>query len=199
MSFQRPFSVLFPELEIVSEPEEPAALDSASVDAKENAQALVLGGEQEEPFDASLVTKSDKHFLRFQKRIAAEPNQVLRYARVDGRDRGAAPSPLFASDLGQIQPETIENCSLCGQKREFEFQILPQMLNYLGVDDTQKDALDWGSLFVYTCPKSCPIDDANGSAYVVEQVFKQDFVEVPKTGKDARAGEAVSSDEDERE
>eukprot|EP00894_Picocystis_sp_ML_P001776 jgi/Pico_ML_1/52293/g3020.t1 len=44
---------------------------------------------------------------------------------------------------------------------------MPQMLSYLGVDDEQEDAMDWGTLVVYTCENSCDASDglhAPGSA-----------------------------------
>jgi hypothetical protein len=50
-------------------------------------------------------------------------------------------------------------------------QILPQMLNYLGLDSTEK-SVDWGTLAVYTCSQSCN----EGPAYKQEFLWKQDIV-----------------------
>ena len=48
----------------------------------------------------------------------------------------------------------------------FSRQIMPHALNLL-----KNDLLDWGTLAVYTCSKSC---DTEG--YVREFVYRQDFV-----------------------
>jgi len=60
-------------------------------------------------------------------------------------------------------------CSACGSAREFEFQVLPQLLYFLKVDSKAKDALDWGTLVVYTCKDSC----GDGSKYTPEFVWTQ--------------------------
>lgn len=46
---------------------------------------------------------------------------------------------------------------------------MSQTLSYLHVD-VAVDSLDWGTLLVYTCKKSCKIE-----GYVPEFVWKQDF------------------------
>lgn len=47
-------------------------------------------------------------------------------------------------------------------------QVLPQLLNHLGIDDEQTDALDWGTIAVYTCAASCA-----GPAYCEEVAWVQ--------------------------
>ncbi|GBN32041.1 hypothetical protein AVEN_221815-1, partial [Araneus ventricosus] len=49
--------------------------------------------------------------------------------------------------------------------------VMPQLLNYLSLDSVQ-DSIDWGTLAVYTCSKSC---EKGVEAYVKEFVWKQDF------------------------
>jgi hypothetical protein len=71
----------------------------------------------------------------FQAVTSAPNGQVLRYC-VEG---GGAPLWGRASP----QPNTIPPCNQCGAPRRFEFQVLPQMLAFLGIDDTQEDAPDW--------------------------------------------------------
>lgn len=51
------------------------------------------------------------------------------------------------------------------------FQVMPQLLNYLGVDEKVGNSLDWGTLCVYSCSKSC----ATGNNYTTEFIWKQDF------------------------
>lgn len=58
--------------------------------------------------------KEDKMFLKFKKKIAEYPDQVLRYGRGE--------KPLWVSDCNM--PTTIPNCELCGCERKFEFQVL---------------------------------------------------------------------------
>ena len=51
------------------------------------------------------------------------------------------------------------------------FQVMPQLLNYLDVDEKDGNSLDWGTLCVYTCRDSCSI----GNNYAAEFLWKQDF------------------------
>jgi pre-rRNA-processing protein TSR4 len=88
----------------------------------------------------------DKVFKNFKKTISKEPEQVLRYTSWKDSEE-----PLWAYQKNIPISEQIPQCSQCGSKRVFEFQILPQLLYYLKVGDT----MDWGTLVVYTCPRSC--------------------------------------------
>ena len=103
----------------------------------------------------------DEQTRRFLVRVERAPSQVLRY------ERGGA--PLWASAIGRCEdaaPE-IPRCHCCGGPREFEFQVMPQLLHYLGVDRDEAGAsdvppLDWGVLAVFTCAQSCARDEAVG-------------------------------------
>lgn len=98
----------------------------------------------------------DQTFSKFRKRVSINPEQVLRY------DRGG--NPLWIAD--DLFPGQIPNCEYCDSERQFEFQIMPQLLYSL-----HEYALDWGTLIVYTCKNSC---DA-GPSYKREYIFKQDI------------------------
>ena len=103
----------------------------------------------------------DAVFSRFRRRIAHNPEQVVRYER-GGQE-------LWVGREGQGEGGNV--CEGCGGRRLFEVQVLPQLLYYLereeggvkreGEDERMaaarawKDGLDWGSLFVYTCEQSC--------------------------------------------
>ncbi|KAM7342618.1 zinc finger protein RP-8 [Cochliomyia hominivorax] len=106
----------------------------------------------------------DIYFEKFRKECDKDPLQIIRYKR-----NGQA---LWIADTEKTikgQLENIPKCKLCGEQRQFEFQIMPQMLNYL------KDSnVDWGVLAVYTCPKSCALPNEKG--YVEEFCIKQDIV-----------------------
>jgi pre-rRNA-processing protein TSR4 len=53
----------------------------------------------------------------------------------------------------------------------FFFKIMPQMLNYLRLDNISEEGVDWGTLLIYVCKNNC--DD--GPAYKKEFIWKQDF------------------------
>ena len=36
---------------------------------------------------------------------------------------------------------------------------MPQLLNHLGIDHTEKEAIAWGTLVIYTCKNSCALED----------------------------------------
>ena len=50
-------------------------------------------------------------------------------------------------------------------------QILPQLLSHLHLDIADAQSVDWATLVVYTCSKSCTTQDG----YQAEFVWKQDF------------------------
>lgn len=104
----------------------------------------------------------DKVFGQFKKRIAASPEQILRYHR-NGE-------PLLITKPCTDDFLVAPDCENCGSKRIFEFQIMPQLLNYL-----KEEILDWGTIGVYTCSESC----STSSKYVEEHVIKQDIVSEP--------------------
>ena len=49
------------------------------------------------------------------------------------------------------------------------YQVLSQTLSYINIENGQ-DSLDWGTLIVYTCKKSCRIE-----GYAREFVWQQDY------------------------
>ncbi|KAL3267396.1 hypothetical protein HHI36_011525 [Cryptolaemus montrouzieri] len=156
-------SILFPEFEIVIEPE---VLNVKEIDEEQEKQKFIelqkqgklgtMSDLDEEELTKHSTTSNDKMFAKFRKCVENNPEQVLRYSRGD--------QPLLISD--DIIPENIPDCEYCGGPRQFEFQIMPQMLTFL--KETQ---LDWGVLICYTCKFSCT--DINVD-YKREFVFKQD-------------------------
>lgn len=107
---------------------------------------------------------SDAVFQKFRKVCTREPDQVIRYYRNGGE-------PLWITTVEEsvgCQLIDIPNCEICQTQRKFEFQLMPQMLNHF-----EKDDIDWGTILVYTCPKSCDIPAKLG--YVREFVVKQDI------------------------
>ncbi|KAK0161383.1 hypothetical protein PV327_009859 [Microctonus hyperodae] len=103
----------------------------------------------------------DKVFIKFQNTIRDDPDQVLRY------NRGGVPLYITSKN----EPNNIPNCEKCNGERQFEFQIMPQLLNYLNLPANVK-SLDWGTLLVFTCKNSCNIE----SGYCSEYIWKQDIL-----------------------
>ncbi|KAL8561730.1 hypothetical protein ACOMHN_026013 [Nucella lapillus] len=166
---------VFPEFELEMEEEDCSSDDSDNEEEEEKA-----GPQQQQqsvdipPSDltdddvndlelmASKETDDQKQFLAFKKRVELNEDQVLRYCK--------GGEPLWVSVNHQAKEADIPPCS-CGAPRQFEFQVMPQLLNHLKVDQKDKSSLDWGTLSVYTCAKSC----ATGNNYVPEFLWKQDF------------------------
>ncbi|KAL6267497.1 hypothetical protein P5V15_000571 [Pogonomyrmex californicus] len=168
-------SFLFPEYEIVIE----------SDDTKENVEQNDLKSEQEEMEKYNTMVQDDRvgtfqHkdvnddllemandekdeiFAEFRMKIDNYPDQILRY------DRGG--KVLYISSHNQTID--VPKCPECNGDRQFEFQIMPQLLNYLGSKDVIK-CLDWGILAVFTCKQSC----ISKNKYIREYIWKQDIVQ----------------------
>lgn len=122
----------------------------------------------------------DPLFLRFKSRTESKPDQVVRYGRAEGAtptqplwvstwfQPASAPLPQRQVDAQgkpvgppprPVAPSNAENdnaippCACCGGARRFEFQVLPQLLFYLGAQ--KAGGLDFANLVVYSCEKSC--------------------------------------------
>jgi pre-rRNA-processing protein TSR4 len=163
---------LFPEYEIVIEEEESKDDDRPMATAEQQIQENLQKAADlsksnnftEEELPSELVDEIEKnmplekrHFASFAARIAGAPSQILRYCFEDGS------APIWPSPHGIPKPDHIPPCEYCGAARKFEFQILPQVLNILGVDPADDDALDFGTIVVYSCSKSC-----SGEGYMRE-------------------------------
>ena len=161
-------STLFPSYELSIDTE---YIPSHSSDPLTHERALLSSYHSRPPSDDSddddglsalgRLHHRDPAFARFRRRIAHNPEQVMRYERggeelwVGSDGRGGGPG----------------TCGGCGGPRVFEMQVLPQLLWYLerqeggvrraGEDERMaaarafRDGLDWGSLMVYTCERSC--------------------------------------------
>jgi len=102
---------------------------------------------------------ADATMLAFNRRISSQPAQVLRYCR--WKDHAA----LWVRD--DQRAKVIPPCK-CGAPRQFEFQILPQLLYFL--HDTSSDEgalpcapkLDFGTIAVFTCTACCDLSAREG-------------------------------------
>ncbi|KAF0682592.1 Aste57867_25299 [Aphanomyces stellatus] len=126
--------------------------DDSDIDLSQKELSSLLGSS----------STQDKTYLAFLTRVALANDQVLRYCRWN--DQGDAALWVHGGD----KPDAIPACAHCGEPREFEFQVMPQLLYHLklaGADSIEALAvaeatqttkeLDWGTLAVYTCPNSC--------------------------------------------
>ncbi|TPX39893.1 hypothetical protein SeLEV6574_g06934 [Synchytrium endobioticum] len=178
---------LFSEYEMVIEDEPDTAIDGLVDDMKNmdadrnghNGDALAMvpfAQEQYEESDAGV----DKAFLKFQKRICVEPDQVLRYCRVSDSPTNPAP-PLWVSDFHTPPSNDIPPCPYCYSERSFEFQVMPQLLNYFkSIDHVDINALDWGTIAIYTCPQNCSLRQSSSRLdewYAEEIMWRQMFSE----------------------
>ncbi|KAK0417236.1 hypothetical protein QR680_012898 [Steinernema hermaphroditum] len=114
-----------------------------------------------EEIEESASTR-DKSFQIFQKIISRYSDQIVRYSR--------GGSPLLATDFAPT-PKEVPNCENCGAARVFELQLTPHLLSLIDVDSLGQ-SIDWATVLVYTCSKSCLIKDWG---YAKEFAFKQDF------------------------
>ncbi|XP_034946617.1 programmed cell death protein 2 [Chelonus insularis] len=126
-----------------------------------NGQAGTLADADEADLMKMTVANEDETFLKFQETVKKHPDQILRYQR--------GGKPLWISAENQLKD--IPKCENCNQAREFEFQVMPQLLNYLNFNDVLK-SLDWGVLTIFTCKNSCDIE----SGFQEEFIWKQDIV-----------------------
>lgn len=164
---------LWPEMELIVGEEEdtsPSGAHSASTEAEKLLQDYesrrATNGEEFSATDMQDVEESSldqQHWAAFQARLARAPDQVLRYCRAVGA------KPLWPSLQDQPQDVDVPACLNCGGRRMFEFQLLPQLLYFLGVqNETDSDSLDWATIAVYTCAASCNKTDSSCEGYVEE-------------------------------
>eukprot|EP00250_Pteridium_aquilinum_P004202 c14429_g1_i1 orf=145-1374(+) len=153
-------SKLWPEFEIIDEEE---GCDEESTSSGN--MAIIGSGKEDDisrQFQEVEPSLEQQHWASFQARLARAPGQVLRYCRAQDA------KPLWPRLDERPATSSIPACPICKEKRIFEFQVLPQLLYFFKVPN-DPDALDWGTLAVYTCDASC----MSSKAYVEEFVWVQ--------------------------
>lgn len=123
------------------------------------------------------VTAEQQHFASFIARLGKEPAQVLRYCF----DKDAV--PLCPSPDGIPEAKNIPCCACCGGPRQFEFQVMPQLLNHLQVDAMDSLSPDWGTIVVYSCVSSCSDQRVSRSIQgnEVTSMYMEEYVWVQKS------------------
>ncbi|XP_020586002.1 programmed cell death protein 2 [Phalaenopsis equestris] len=142
---------LWPEFEIIIE-EECTVDTEISEDSRSLSSLALTSSRMDETYqllsDKFEADTDKKVWASFQERIAKAPEQVLRYCR------DLVAKPLWPLSIGRPSKADIPRCSYCKGPLSFEFQIMPQLLFYFGVNN-YPDSLDWGTIAAYTCLASC--------------------------------------------
>eukprot|EP01126_Amoeba_proteus_P060177 TRINITY_DN7932_c0_g2_i1.p1 TRINITY_DN7932_c0_g2~~TRINITY_DN7932_c0_g2_i1.p1 ORF type:complete len:329 (-),score=76.54 TRINITY_DN7932_c0_g2_i1:446-1432(-) len=115
----------------------------------------------DEDFQLNEIVK-DKFLENFHQVIKAQPDQVLRYYESTELE------PLWMQAKNRLSPEKVPRCERCGGERYCEFQILPQLLDFLKIEDYPVP-IDWCTLVIYSCKASCDI----GETYATEFLWQQ--------------------------
>ena len=81
---------------------------------------------------------------------------------------------LHSSDGSEISGKTALQATTTARGFQLSthgdaLQVMPQLLNFLGVPADDKHALDWGTIAVYSCAASCKTPDAYVDEHVVVQ------------------------------
>ena len=141
------------------------------------------GGAAAEAEETETEEDEDEGFDAFQRRVSVWPEQALRFCR----SGGPTERPLWLSGKRRAPPPPP--CGRCGAARRFEFQVMPQLLCSLEAEEDLEtlaaeaaaeakgggspDALDWGTVAVYTCSASCAAPEGAASTYADEFVWHQ--------------------------
>ena len=106
-------------------------------------QVRVLASQLDTDADEKYEAR-DKIFERFTNIIQLNPQQVIRYT-------------LDEEYLPINKNEPVFHCDLCSKEMNVEFQIMPQMLNYL------ENVSDFGCIYVYSCFFGCASQEGKAS------------------------------------
>ncbi|KAK1163398.1 programmed cell death protein 2-like [Acipenser oxyrinchus oxyrinchus] len=111
-------------------------------------QLISCDGEGEsEKYEKTKARHGDEIFLKFMKKISVCQEQVLRYSR-----KG---QPLFITSPPSNVKQMVPCCRSCGSPRIFEFQIMPALVSMLKSINTDGLTVEFGTVLIYTCEKSC--------------------------------------------
>ncbi|KAK7091560.1 programmed cell death protein 2-like [Littorina saxatilis] len=102
-------------------------------------------GAQTEQYDKTEVKHGDKLCYKFIKRVQLYPPQCVRY-QWNG-------SPLLMSKPRGTS--TVDRCQHCGSSQVFELQLVPPLIPLLKLPGETESLVEFGTVLVYTCSKSC--------------------------------------------
>lgn len=135
---------------------------------------------QNENLDEYLENNDEelKIFSRFKK--LAFRGEIIRYCSGwhENLNSNQSDRILWISNKNKILDFTkeIPECENCGTPRKFEFQIMPNLLNKIQLN-SKNDSLDFGTLLVFSCPRSCTKNEPNEANpldyYMPEYIYNQ--------------------------
>eukprot|EP00092_Neocalanus_flemingeri_P022608 GFUD01024521.1.p1 GENE.GFUD01024521.1~~GFUD01024521.1.p1 ORF type:complete len:440 (-),score=140.18 GFUD01024521.1:448-1767(-) len=96
-------------------------------------------------YEKTVPSHGDEFFHKFISIIQNNPGQILRY----GRDSQSA--PLLLRPL----KEETHTCTHCGADSIFELQLLPSLVTQLRVAGLEGLPLEFGTVLVMACQRSC--------------------------------------------
>ncbi|XP_030048601.1 programmed cell death protein 2-like [Microcaecilia unicolor] len=109
-----------------------------------------FAGKGEDERYEKCVGNRDQVFHKFMKRISSCSQQILRYSW-NGQ-------PLFITSSPLSNNKLVPACSSCESRRIFEFQLMPALVSIIKGVDTDV-SVEFGTVLVYTCQKSCWASD----------------------------------------
>ncbi|XP_039619481.1 programmed cell death protein 2-like isoform X1 [Polypterus senegalus] len=115
------------------------------IDTEQLASCKENGGE--ERYEKTKAKHGDEVFMKFMKRVSLCQEQVLRYS-FNGQ-------PLFISAPPCNVNQMVPFCNNCGSCRRFELQIMPAMVSMLRSNNEDDLTVEFGTVLIYTCEKSC--------------------------------------------
>ena len=153
LDIQTPPATLTPNMDIYGT----SGTSSAATTTKEDSEA----------FESTI----DKTFQRFADRLAQNSLQVLRYdfrgspllyskrdavgTRLAPHQSSAQATDAKISVANRPGSSGMPPCANCGSARVFEFQLTPQAICELEVDETGLEGMEWGTVIVGVCNEDC--------------------------------------------
>jgi pre-rRNA-processing protein TSR4 len=118
----------------------------------------------------------DTTFHKFARRLAQNPEQVLRYEYngqpllYSGTDGVASRFIVPHNKSGAVQG--MPRCESCGAGRVFELQLVPGLIEVLeeGEEVGVEEGMEWGTVILGVCARNC--------AVVGEVAFREEWVGV---------------------
>jgi pre-rRNA-processing protein TSR4 len=144
--------------------------DSPSSSSKTAMDIDTEGSSSKDDEKDAFESTIDKTFQKFADRLAQNPEQVLRYefagtpllySKTDTVGKLiAAPSQTAGNSkiTTRTRPDIvtrIPHCSNCSAPRAFEFQLVPQAIAELEIEEEGLEGMEWGTIITYVCTKDC--------------------------------------------
>lgn len=134
--------------------------------ATSNYNNMTKGGVEQ--YEKLSVQHGDLSFYKFSEYLKKCPEQILRYSCKRSLN-AAIPFNNKAMVLLENAKKHRPKCKYCGSETKFEMQLLPRLQDELLEDDVRckqnrvlEDNLpDFGSVYIFTCVKSCWNEDEN--------------------------------------